>query len=95
MLVKHTAEHQDVIRIIGSSENSFDEAVENGIKTIKEGHQGTPRAELDFVSFEIVQMQGTIKKGDTIKPEVKLYQAVIDVVGVHKHHDDDDHGHDH
>lgn len=81
MLAKHTIEHQDVIRIIGSSENSFDEAVANGIATIKEGHAGTPRAELDFVTFEVVQLQGTIDG-----TQVALYQAVLDVVGVHHHH---------
>jgi len=85
MLAKHTTEHQDVIRIIGSSEKSFDDAVLNGISTIKEGHQGTPRAHLDFVSFEVVQLQGSIKDGGNNMPEVQLFQAVLDVVGVHKH----------
>ncbi|MEM1319830.1 MAG: dodecin domain-containing protein [Bacteroidota bacterium] len=85
MLAKHSAEHQDVIRIIGSSPNSFDEAVKNGIATIKEGHEGTPRAKLDFITFEVVQLQGTIKDST----EVALYQAVLDVVGVHHHHDHD------
>ena len=89
MLAKHTADHQDVIRIIGSSTNSFDEAVQNGIQTIKKGHKKTPRAHLDFVSFEVVQLQDTIKDGDTEKPDVHLYQAVLDVVGVHHHHDHD------
>lgn len=81
MLSNHGIEHQDVIRIIGSSENSFDEAVANGIATIKEGHQGSPREHLDFVTFEVVQLQGVIKGSK----EVALYQAVMDVVGVHKH----------
>lgn len=85
MLSHHGIEHQDVIRIIGSSPNSFDEAVQNGIETIKEGHQGTPRAHLDFVSFEVVQMQGLISDNGE-KPKVTMYQAVLDVVGVH-HHD--------
>ncbi|MGD1847541.1 MAG: dodecin domain-containing protein [Salibacteraceae bacterium] len=80
----HGIEHQDVIRIIGSSKNSFDEAVQNGISTIKEGHGGTPRAHLDFVSFEVVQLQGTIED-DGKQPTVAVYQAVLDVVGVHRH----------
>ena len=84
MLANHGIEHQDVIRIIGSSENSFDEAVQNGISTIKEGHAGTPRAKLHFVSFEVVQLQGTLEdNGET--PKVSLFQAVLDVVGVHHH----------
>ena len=85
MLARPTLEHQDVIRIIGSSKNSFDEAVKNGIATIKEGHHGTPRAHLDFVSFEVVQLQGSIEDGGSKKPQVHLYQAVLDVVGVHHH----------
>ncbi|MEM9680241.1 MAG: dodecin domain-containing protein [Bacteroidota bacterium] len=71
MLANHGIEHQDVIRIIGSSTSSFDDAVKNGISTIKEGHAGTPRAHLKFVSFEVVQMQGTIKD-DGKDPEVSL-----------------------
>ena len=87
MLAHPGIEHQDVIRIIGSSPNSFDEAVRNGINTIKEGHRGTPRAKLIFTSFEVVQLQGTVEDSeDHEEPKVALYQAVIDVVG-HHHHD--------
>lgn len=84
MLANHGIEHQDVIRIIGSSKSSFDEAVLNGISSIKEGHAGTPRAELNFVTFEVVQLQGTIE-GAGKEPKVSLFQAVLDVVGVHHH----------
>ncbi|MDN5213215.1 dodecin domain-containing protein [Fulvivirgaceae bacterium BMA12] len=84
MLANHGVEHQDVIRIIGSSEKSFDEAVQNGISTIREGHAGTPRAELHYVSFEVVQLQGLIKDNGEA-PGVSLFQAVLDVVGVHRH----------
>ena len=87
MLTHHTAEHQDVIRIVGTSPNSFDEAVANGIKSIKEGHTGTPRAELEFISFEVVQLQGTVEDGGAPEPRIATYQAVMDVVGIHHHHD--------
>ncbi|MDJ0695977.1 dodecin domain-containing protein [Mastigocoleus sp. MO_188.B34] len=73
--------HQDVIRIIASSDNSFDDAVKQGIKELKKGkfHQ-----DLKFVSYEVVQLQGTIK--DTEKScEAEFYQVVLDVAGVHKH----------
>ncbi|MEL6534977.1 MAG: dodecin family protein [Bacteroidota bacterium] len=86
MLSHHGIEHQDVIRIIGSSPNSFDEAVQNGISTIKEGHSGTPRAHLKYVAFEVVQLQGLIEDREGEKPKVSTYQAVLDVVGVHEHH---------
>ncbi len=91
MLTSNTIEHQDVIRIVGSSTESFDEAVKNGIKTIKEGHSHTPRAHLKFVTFEVVQLQGTIVDKENTEPHVHLFQAVLDVVGVHHHdHDHDD-----
>ncbi len=73
--------HQDVIRIIASSDRSFDDAVKAGIKELKNGefHQ-----DLEFVSYEVVQLQGTIK--DTGKScEAEFYQVVLDVAGVHKH----------
>ncbi|GEM_PF-1786721 len=94
MLAKHTIDHQDVIRIIGSSTRSFDDAVRKGIASIKHGHQGTPRDHLDFVTFEVVQLQGTIDS-EGKNPQVSLYQAVLDVVGVHHHHGGDNHDHDH
>ena len=73
--------HQDVIRIIASSHDSFDDAVKQGIKELKKGefHQ-----ELEFVSYEVVQLQGTIKdSGNSCAAE--FYQVVLDVAGVHKH----------
>lgn len=73
--------HQDVIRIIASSDDSFDDAVKQGIKELKKGkfHQ-----DLEFVSYEVVQLQGTIKDhGDSC--EAEFYQVVLDVAGVHKH----------
>ncbi|MDJ0775354.1 MAG: dodecin domain-containing protein [Mastigocoleus sp. MO_167.B18] len=73
--------HQDVIRIIASSSDSFDDAVEQGIKELKEGPY---HPELEFVSYEVVQLQGTIKDhGDSC--EAEFYQVVLDVAGVHTH----------
>lgn len=87
MLAHHGIDHQDVIRIIGSSTESFDDAVEKGINSIKEGHEHSSRAHLKFVSFEVVQLQGLIEdKEDKKGPKVSVYQAVLDVVGVHHHH---------
>ena len=78
----HKNEHQDVIRIIASSDDSFDDAVAQGIKQLKDPHG--PHKELEFTSFEVVQLQGTISdKGDSCEPE--FYQVVMDVAGSHKH----------
>ncbi|MEO1375533.1 MAG: dodecin domain-containing protein, partial [Cyanobacteria bacterium J06635_10] len=55
--------HQDVIRIIASSNISFDEAVKEGIKELK---QGGKHDDLEFQTFEVVQLQGTISdSGDS------------------------------
>lgn len=73
--------HQDVIRIIASSNQSFDEAVREGVRELKRGgfHDN-----LEFQTFEVVQFQGTISdSGDSC--DVEFFQAVIDAAGVHKH----------
>ena len=73
--------HQDVIRIIASSDKSFDDAVREGIKELKKGdfHQN-----LEFRTYEVVQLQGTIcDSGDSC--EAQFYQVVLDAAGVHKH----------
>ncbi|MDJ0677557.1 MAG: dodecin domain-containing protein [Calothrix sp. MO_167.B42] len=78
----HKNEHQDVIRIIASSDKSFDDAVAQGIKELKDPNG--PHHKLEFTSYEVVQLQGTISdKGDTCEPE--FYQVVMDVAGTHKH----------
>ncbi len=78
--------HQDVIRIIASSDQSFDDAVKKGIKELKEGgfHKN-----LEFRTYEVVQLQGTISDtGNSCSAE--FYQVVLDAAGVHKH----EHGHE-
>ncbi len=78
----HKNEHQDVITIIASSDESFDDAVAQGIQQLKdpEGHH----RDLTFTSYEVVQMQGTIcDDGNSCKPE--FYQVVMHVAGSHKH----------
>ncbi len=77
--------HQDVIRIIASSERSFDDAVKKGIQELKKGKF---HRDLEFVSYEVVQFQGTIQDDkDLDLCEAKLFQVVLDVAGVHKHED--------
>lgn len=78
----NTNEHQDVITIIASSDKSFDDAVAQGIKQLKDpnGHHKN----LKFTSYEVAQMQGTIiDNGTTCDPE--FYQVVMNVAGSHKH----------
>ncbi|MBP0017688.1 MAG: dodecin domain-containing protein [Cyanobacteria bacterium SBLK] len=86
----HKNEHQDVITIIASSSDSFDDAVKQGIQQLKDPH-GHHKG-LTFTSYEVVQMQGTISDdGKSCNPE--FYQVVMSVAGTHKH--DHDHDHDH
>jgi len=74
-------EHQDVVRIIASSNTSFDDAVKQGIKELKFGGK---HDKLDFRTYEVIQLQGTIcDSGDSCEPE--FYQVVLDAAGVHKH----------
>ena len=78
----HKNEHQDVITIIASSDKSFDDAVAEGIKQLKDPHG--PHRRLTFTSYEVVQLQGTIDDhGDSCEPE--FYQVVMNVTGSHKH----------
>lgn len=75
-------EHQDVITIIASSDRSFDDAVAQGIKQLKDPHG--PHKDLKFSSYEVVQMQGTISdRGDSCHAE--FYQVVMNVTGSHEH----------
>jgi len=77
-------EHQDILRIVASSSNSFDDAVKKGIKELKEGGRHN---DLEFKTYEVVQLQGTIS--DTGKScEAQFYQVVLDVAGVHIHDHD-------
>ena len=71
--------HQDVLRVIVSSEESFDDAVRNGVPQVQKDHP-----EIEMRTYEAVQLQGTIKNGD-----VQVFQVVLDIAGIHKH------GHDH
>ena len=77
--------HQDIIRIIASSNKSFDDAVKEGIKELKKGpfHE-----DIEFKTYEVVQLQGTISDhGNSC--EAEFYQVVLDAAGVHKVHKHD------
>ena len=75
-------EHQDIIRIIATSNQSFDDAVCEGIKELKKPNG--LHDDLEFTSYEVVQLQGTIMdQGNAC--EAEFYQVVMDVAGTHKH----------
>ena len=67
--------HQDVLRVIVSSDKSFDDAVRYGVPQVQKDHP-----EIEMRTFEAVQLQGTIKGGD-----VQVFQVVLDIAGIHKH----------
>lgn len=78
--------HQDIIRILGSSPNSFDDAVKTAIHQLVSGPH---HKNLRFTNFEVVSMQGVIDHDDD-HCEVTTFQVVMDVAGNHVGH-----GHDH
>ena len=81
MKCTHHNEHQDVITIIASSEESFDDAVARGIRQLK--HPDSPHKDLTFTSYEVVQLQGSISdRGRMCMPE--FYQVVMKVTGSHR-----------
>ncbi|MEM1206567.1 MAG: dodecin family protein [Acidobacteriota bacterium] len=69
--------HQDVLRVIVSSDKSFDDAVRDGLPEVQKHHP-----HIAMKTFEAVQLQGTIENG-----EVQYFQVVLDIAGVHEHHD--------
>ncbi len=74
-------EDQDVIRIIATSDKSFDDAVREGIKELKFAGR---HSDLEFTSYEVVQLQGSISDdGQSCMSE--FYQVVLDVAGTHNH----------
>ncbi len=74
--------HQDVIRVIASSKTSFDDAVKKAIEELKKGGK---HDDLEFTDYQVVQLQGTIKKepGEPCTPD--FYRVVLDVAGTHIH----------
>ncbi|NVB36909.1 dodecin domain-containing protein [Pseudenhygromyxa sp. WMMC2535] len=84
MHTTNSNEHQDIIRILASSDKSFDEAVQNGVRQLVSGHH---HQSLRFTNFEVVQMQGIIQHDDN-RCEVTIFQVVMDVAGKHKHDHD-------
>ncbi|MGF1462018.1 MAG: hypothetical protein ACFB2Z_02420 [Maricaulaceae bacterium] len=86
-------EHSDVIRVVGHSHNSFDDAVSSAIKQLtnpKPGHNHHDG--LKFVAFEVIQLSGAIEHGaEGEAGDVIHFSATIDVEAHHKHCEDDLH----
>ena len=80
-------EHSDVIRVIGHSHKSFDDAVQTALHQLthpQEGHNHHPH--LKFQSFEVVKLGGYIHQDENDETKtVTHFSATLDVVGVHKH----------
>lgn len=88
-------EHTDVLRVIGQSHTSFDDAVSQALQQLAcpahghEHHKG-----YTFTSFEVVKLSGFLHHDSGDKTcEVTHYKATIDVEAVHKHGGEDDHDH--
>lgn len=79
MYASNKCEHQDVIRVVVSSDKSFDDAVAQGIREVQKVHH-----DFKFQTYEVVNMQGTIKY-DGEEPGCEFFQVVLDLAGVHSH----------
>lgn len=80
-------EHSDVLRVIGHSHTSFDDAVASALQQLANpttGHNHHP--DLKFVRFTVFQLSGAIEHDVAKKScEVVHYSATIDVEAQHEH----------
>ncbi|MEO0794760.1 MAG: hypothetical protein AAFX93_06345 [Verrucomicrobiota bacterium] len=86
---QHHLEHSDVLRVIGQSHKSFDDAVSSALQQLaspSHGHNHHPN--LTFQSFEVVKLGGYLHHDKDGKScAVTHFSATIDVVAVHDHSD--------
>jgi hypothetical protein len=71
--------HQDVIRIIASSNKSFEDAVQTGIQELVSGPH---HKDLRFSRFLVVLVGGMIDEDNQGNATI-TYEVVLDVTGEH------------
>ncbi|RCS42181.1 hypothetical protein DTL42_20340 [Bremerella cremea] len=80
-------EHSDIIRIIGHSHKSFDDAVEMAIKQLtspQPGHDHHPNRKL--VAFKIVEMGGALEHDPQQKNcDIIHFSVTMDIEARHVH----------
>ncbi len=80
-------EHSDVLRIIGHSHQSFDDAVSSALQQLacpRSGHDHHPH--LEFVSFKVVEMGGVLEHDKKEKScDVTHFSITLDVEARHTH----------
>lgn len=80
-------EHSDVLRIIGHSHNSFDDAVSSALQQLacpSPNHDHHPH--LQFVSFKVVDMGGVLEHNKDDKTcDVTHFSVTLDVEARHVH----------
>lgn len=85
----HHLEHSDVIRVIGQSHTSFDDAVTQALRQLafpSHGHDHHPN--MKFTSFEVVKMGGYIHHDKDEKAiNVTHFSVTLDVEARHEHGD--------
>ena len=83
----HHFEHSDVIRVIGHSHDSFDDAVSTALQQLarpEPGHDHHPGYQ--FVSFKVVDMGGVLEHSPEKKTcEVTHFSVRLDVEARHHH----------
>lgn len=83
-------EHTDIVRVIGQSHDSFDDAVNRALQELAcpgNGHDHHPG--YTFTSFEVVKLSGYLHHDTDSKTcTVTHFKATIDVEAVHKHEEE-------
>lgn len=80
-------EHVDIVRIVGQSHDSFDDAVQRALTQLVKpasGHDHHPGYKI--TDFEVVKLTGKVHHDEDAKSAmVTHYSATLDVTAVHKH----------
>lgn len=61
-----------MIEIVGTSPNSFEEAIKNGLKDARGTLQDSTNSLEGYQWFEVVDQRGSMKEGEVIEFQIKL-----------------------
>ncbi|MEM6909059.1 MAG: hypothetical protein AAF494_10305 [Pseudomonadota bacterium] len=85
-------EHSHVLRVIGNSDTSLEDAVRSGLMELTNPYAGhTHHKGYRFTSFEVVKFAGLIEHDDDpLTFDVTRFSVTMDVTAVHQHDDASD-----
>ncbi len=80
-------EHHDVLRVIGQSHTSFDDAIKNALNELADPQSGHDHhSHLEFISFKTVEFSGYLNHDSKDKScAVIHYSVTLDVTARHTH----------